>query len=80
MVRIHSAGIELTLVSSTFLTCVVEFVIFSSTATNYRRNESRGSLHVSDLSSNVAIRSRPRRYHIRKYRNRYLDSLFFLHS
>lgn len=75
MVRIRSTGTELTLVSSTFLTCVVEIVIFSTTATNYRRNESRGSLDVFDLSSNAAIRFRPRRYHIRKYCNRYLDSL-----
>lgn len=77
MVRIRSTGMELTLVSSTFLTCVVEFVISSSTATNYWRNESRGSLDIFDLSSKAAIRFRPRRYHIRKYCNRYLDSLFF---
>lgn len=77
MVRIRSTGTELTLVSSTFLTCTVDFVIFSSTATNYWRDESRATLDVFDLSSNAAIRFRPRGCHIRKYCNRYLDSLFF---
>lgn len=76
MVRIRGTGVELTLVSSTLPTCVIEFVIFSSTATNRWRDESRGSLDVFDLSSNAAIRSRARRWHIRKYCNRYLDSLF----